>query len=109
MPGRRPGHPGQQTPSERPLDRRVEPGDDEGLEPEEREANVTTDLEHAAELMEIWRLCRKSRCKRARSCCGDARACCERLVDWSVALSFKDKRVGFDEAMQRLREPPARE
>jgi hypothetical protein len=25
------------------------------------------------------------------------------LADWSEALSLKDKRVGFEEAMQRLR------
>jgi hypothetical protein len=25
------------------------------------------------------------------------------LVDWSEALSLKDKRVGFDEAIERLR------
>jgi hypothetical protein len=62
-----------------------------------------TDLERAAELFELWRLCRKSHCRRAQTCRGEARACCEMLVDWSDALSMKDKRVGFAEAMQRLR------
>jgi hypothetical protein len=65
---------------------------------------MTTDLQRAAELFELWRLCRKSRCRRARACRGDAWACCEMLVDWSEALSLKDKRVGFMEAMERLRD-----
>jgi hypothetical protein len=63
-----------------------------------------TDLERAAELFELWRLCRKAQCRRARACRGDARACCEMLLDWSEALSLKDKRVGFAEALQRLRD-----
>jgi hypothetical protein len=64
---------------------------------------MTTDLQHAAELFELWRLCCKSRCRRARACRGDARACCETLADRAEALSFKDKRVGFEEALKRLR------
>ena len=76
---------------------------DEGLEPEEREADVTTDLQRAAELFELWRLCRKSQCRRARACRGEARVCCEMLVDWSEALALKDKRVSFVEALRRLR------
>ena len=63
-----------------------------------------TDLERAAELFELWRLCRKSQCHRARACRGEARTCCEMLVDWSTALSWKDKRVGFAEAIERLRD-----
>jgi hypothetical protein len=63
-----------------------------------------TDLQRAAELLELWHVCRKSHCRRARACRGEARACCEMLMDWSEALSLKDKRVGFEEAMQRLRE-----
>ena len=74
-----------------------------------RTANSRKDLRLAAELFELWRLCRKSRCRRARACRGEARVCCEMLVDWSEALSLKDKRVGFAEAIERLREPPARE
>ncbi len=65
-----------------------------------------TDLQCAAELFELWRLCCKSQCRRARACRGDAKACCEMLVDWAEALSLKDKRVGFAEAMERLREQP---
>ena len=61
-----------------------------------------TDVQHAAELLELWRLCRKSSCRRARACRGDTRACCEMLVDWSEALSLKDKRLGFADAMERL-------
>ncbi|MGB6948921.1 MAG: hypothetical protein WBD84_06930 [Methyloceanibacter sp.] len=66
--------------------------------------NVTTDLERAAQLFELWRLCRKSNCRRARGCRGDARACCESLTEWSEALSLWDKRIGFAEALKRLRE-----
>ena len=67
---------------------------------------VPTDLQRGAELLELWRLCRKSSCRRARACRGDARACCEMLVDWSGALSLKDKRVGFAGAIERLRGKP---
>jgi hypothetical protein len=74
----------------------------------QRETNVTTDLQRAAELFELWRLCRKAQCRRARACCGDARACCEMLLDWSEALSLKDKRVGFAEALQRMRDEDTR-
>jgi hypothetical protein len=62
-----------------------------------------TDLQRAAELLELWRVCRKSHCWRARACRGEARACCEMLADWSEALSMKDKRVSFAEALERLR------
>jgi hypothetical protein len=65
-------------------------------------AIAETDLQHAAELFELWRLCCKSRCRRSRACRGDTRACCEMLVDWSEALLLKDKRVGFMEAIERL-------
>ncbi len=67
-----------------------------------RAADVRRDLQLAAELLELWRLCRKSRCLRARACRGDERRCCEMLADWSEALSFKDKRVSFAEALERL-------
>jgi hypothetical protein len=63
-----------------------------------------TDMQRAAELLELWRLCRKSQCRRARACRGDARACCEMLANWAEELSWKDKRVGFDEAIERLRD-----
>ena len=66
--------------------------------------DTTMDLRLAAQLLELWRLCGKSRCRRARACSGDARRCCEMLVDWSEVLSLKDKRVSFAEAVQRLRE-----
>ena len=67
----------------------------------------TRDLQLATRLIELWRLCRKSSCRRARACSGDVRLCCEMLTDWSEALSLKDKRVSFADAMQRLREPSA--
>ncbi len=68
-----------------------------------RPTDLTRDLELAARLLVLWRLCRKSRCRRARCCC-EPRRCCELLVDWSEALALKDKRVGFDDALRRLRE-----
>ena len=68
-----------------------------------RAADARRDLQLAAQVIELWRLCGKSRCRRAGSCRGDARRCCERLVDWSEALSLKDKRVSFAEAIVRLR------
>jgi hypothetical protein len=36
-------------------------------------ADLTSDLHLAAQLLELWRLCGKSRCRRARACRGDAR------------------------------------
>jgi hypothetical protein len=63
-----------------------------------------TDLHRAAALFELWRLCRKSRCKRAHACRGDARACCETLLAWSERLALRDKSVNFATAMQRLRD-----
>jgi hypothetical protein len=68
-----------------------------------------TDLERAAELFELWRLCRKAQCRRARACREEARTCCEMLMDWSDALSIKDKRVGFSEAIERLRKASSEE
>ncbi len=62
-----------------------------------------SDLELAAELLELWGLCRKSQCRRARSCRGEARICCDMLMDWSEELQLKSKRVGFAEAIERLR------
>jgi hypothetical protein len=69
-----------------------------------RAADLSRDLRLAAELLEIWRLCGKSRCRRARACHGDPRVCCNRLADLSDSLSRRDKRVSFEEAMQRLRD-----
>lgn len=68
-----------------------------------RAADLRRDLQLAAQLIELWRLCRKSRCRRARACRGDARRCCAMLADWYEALQLKDKRVSFAEAMERLR------
>lgn len=56
-------------------------------------ADLTSELHLAAQLLELWRLCGKSRCRRARACRGDARRCCEALAGWSEILSRKDKRV----------------
>ena len=66
--------------------------------------NVRRDLIVAVGLMQLWRLCAKPICRRSRACRGDPRRCGEGLVDWAEALSRRDKRVSFEEAMQRLRE-----
>jgi hypothetical protein len=63
-----------------------------------------TDLQRAAALFELWRLCRKSCCRRARACRGDARGCCETLLAWSERLALRDKHVDFAAAMERLRD-----
>lgn len=67
---------------------------------------VETNLQRAAELFELWRLCRKSRCRRAGVCRGDVRACCETLLDWSERLALRDRRVDFAAAMQQLGDEP---
>jgi hypothetical protein len=66
-------------------------------------ADSRTDFELAAQLLELWRVCRKSSCRRARSCCGDARACCDMAVDWEEEFRLKPKNVSFAEALRRLR------
>ena len=53
---------------------------------EMRAADLSRDLHLTAELLELWRLCGKSRCRRARACRGDAPVCCERLAAWSEVL-----------------------
>ena len=70
----------------------------------ETRAKLETDLQLAAQLLELWRLCGRSRCRRARACRGGARACCEAVADWSETLSRRDKRVSFAEARERLRQ-----
>jgi hypothetical protein len=72
-----------------------------------RGAAVRRDLHLAAELLEMWRLCGKSHCRRARACRGDTSRCCGMLADWYEVLKLKDKRVSFAEAMWRLREQSA--
>ena len=59
------------------------------------------DMQLAAQLLELWRLCGKSRCRRARACRGDARRCCESVADWLEVLSMKNKSVSFAEAIER--------
>jgi hypothetical protein len=68
-----------------------------------RPTETKTDLEIAAVLFELWRLCASARCRRARACCGEARDCCEKLLAWSEILETKDKSVGLMEAIHRLR------
>ena len=66
-------------------------------------AEPENDMLLAARLIELWRVCGKVACKRARACRGDPRQCCEALVDWSETLSMKDKSLSFREAIERLR------
>jgi hypothetical protein len=93
--------------------KRANAGDDEGRadrrdlmgKTEMRGADLRRDLRLAVHLLELWRLCGKSSCRRARACRGDARRCCDMLLGWSAALELKDKRVGFQDAMRLLRGP----
>jgi hypothetical protein len=68
------------------------------------------DFASAVQRFEIWRMCRKLNCRRASTCRGDARRCCEMFVDWSEALALKDQQSSVHEAkrllLQRLRELP---
>ena len=66
-------------------------------------ANTKTDLLLAARLLELWRLCGKRACRRARDCRGDPRRCCEALAEWSEMLATKDKISSFEQQLQRLR------
>jgi hypothetical protein len=36
-----------------------------------------------ARQLRFWRICRRGKCSRARNCCGDAKACFERVTDWA--------------------------
>jgi hypothetical protein len=68
------------------------------------DTDLRSDTRLAAQAIELWRLCPKSRCRRARACRGNSSRCVAMLADWYEALQLKDKRVGFLEAMRRLRE-----
>jgi hypothetical protein len=71
---------------------------------------IENDVEAAAERFELWRMCSKPRCRRARACRGDARRCGERYVDWSEARALRESQADLSEVkralMQRLRELP---
>ena len=64
-----------------------------------------TDLLLVARLLELWRLCGKTACRRARDCRGDPQRCCEALAEWSEMLATKDKTSSFEQQLQRLRSP----
>ena len=66
-------------------------------------ANTKADLPLAARLLELWRLCGKTACRRARDCRGDPRRCCEALAEWSEMLATKDKTSSFEQCMDELR------
>jgi hypothetical protein len=69
----------------------------------ETTANTKADLLLAARLLELWRLCGKTACRRARDCCGDPRRCCEALAEWSEMLAAKDKTSSFEQCLDELR------
>ena len=69
------------------------------------QAEADEDLLLAARLLELWRLCGKTVCRRARDCRGDPRGCCDALVEWSEMLATKDKTSSFEQQLQRLRSP----
>ncbi len=68
---------------------------------------ASREFQLAAQLLELWRLCGKSRCRRARACRGDAGSCCQALVDWAEEFRLKPKNLSFMQALQRLREGAA--
>lgn len=63
---------------------------------------MESDFESAARRFQLWRMCRRSPCRRARACCGDARACCGRFIDWSEALVAADRDVDMSRARRAL-------
>ncbi len=63
------------------------------------------DLLLAARLLELWRLCGKTVCRRARDCRDDPRRCCEAPAELSEMLAMKDKISSFEQQLQRLRSP----
>ncbi len=67
------------------------------------QAEADEDLLLAARLLELWRLCGKTACRRARDCRGDPRRCCEALAEWSEMLATKDKTSSFEQCMDELR------
>jgi hypothetical protein len=69
---------------------------------------LTLDMEHdfegAAQRWEVWRMCQKPRCRRARACRGDALRCCKMYVDWSEALARRDREADMTEVWRALKE-----
>jgi hypothetical protein len=55
--------------------------------------------------LQIWRLCANASCRRARSCRGDALACCRRFAEWAEAVkdAGQRERDARDPRAERLR------
>jgi len=81
--------------------------DDEGSEgmrnAEAHAAEHENDISLAARVLELWRLCGRTSCRRARDCRGDARKCCESVAEWSAILALKNKKLSFQQCLQALR------
>ena len=60
------------------------------------------DCEGAAQQWEVWRMCQKPRCRRARACRGNARRCRTMYVEWSEALALKESQANVSEVRRAL-------
>ena len=57
-----------------------------------------------AQRLQVWRLCGRAACRRARGC-GDPPSCCRRFADWAEAVkaSAQRERDANDPAAEALR------
>ena len=63
---------------------------------------VDQDSERSARRFQLWRVCHKSQCRRARACRGDVLECCNRFVDWAEHLVAADKDVDMSRIYRAL-------
>jgi hypothetical protein len=63
---------------------------------------VESDLESAARRFQLWRMCHRLPCHRARACRGDTLRCCKKFVDWSEALVAADRGVDMSRVWRAL-------
>lgn len=59
-------------------------------------ALASRDADEAAKNFQLWRVCHKGACRRARACAGDALQCCGRFVDWAEQLVETDSNSNID-------------
>jgi len=65
-------------------------------------ALVNEDAEEAAKNFQLWRVCHKRACRRARACAGDVPQCCNRFVDWVEQLVAADKNIDMSRVYRAL-------
>ncbi len=59
-------------------------------------ALASRDADEAAKNFQLWRVCHKGACRRARACAGDVLQCCDRFVDWAEQLVETDRTSNID-------------